>query len=71
MKDPLAECGQAEPFKAGVHLVIFSFASMCLGYNAMAACQRDDRHLKVNVAVYAALLVFEAEQIYLHMRNRA
>ena len=59
--------GNAEKFKAGVHLALFALASMCLGYNAMAYAARRERHLAVNVLVYGSLAAYEVDQVYKHL----
>lgn len=68
--DPLANPGGAEGFKAGVHFGMFALAAMFFGYNLMAASQRRDLHLKINVAVYAGLMLYEKNQIENHLRAR-
>ena len=61
--------GEAEGFKAGVHLGLFGLAVACLGYNLMAWGERKDRHLLRNVAVYGALTVYEYHQITSHVKE--
>lgn len=66
--DRLANEGEAELFKGGVHLTLFGFAMMCLAYNAMAFSQRrHDWRLAMNAAVYGALVAFEVQQIQRHL----
>lgn len=59
--------GEAEPFKAGVHLGLFGLAVACVGYNLMAWTERRERHLLQNVAVYGALTLYEYQQIRSHV----
>lgn len=66
----LVQPGEAEGFKAGVHLGLFGLAVACLGYNVMAWGERRQSHLLRNVVVYGALAVYEGYQIKRHCDNR-
>lgn len=65
--DVLLMPGTAEVFKGGVHLCLFGLIVMAAGYSAMAWGQRRERHLAVNVGVYAALAIFEFKQLARHL----
>lgn len=67
MTDRLAANGEAEVFKAGVHLCLFGLTVMCLGYNLMAWSQRRERHCLVNASIYGSLTWFEFRQIHRHL----
>lgn len=65
--DVLLMPGVAEWPKFGVHLCLFGLTAMCLGYNAIGWTQRRERHLAVNVGIYAALALFECRQLARHL----
>ena len=67
MSDPLLTPDHAEAYKALIHVGLFGFLTMVLGYNAMAWTQRRERHLAVNTVVYAAGVAFELVQIKRHI----
>ena len=55
-----------ETFKGGIHALTGGLAAaMCL-YNLMSYSQRRERHLAVNVGIYAALWAFEGYQAKRH-----
>jgi hypothetical protein len=68
MSDPLLNHGDAEEFKAAIHLGVFGLAIACLGYNAMAYGQRRQNHLLSNCVAYAGLAAFEVYQMNRHWR---
>lgn len=69
MDDCLLNAGEAEKFKAAVHLGIFGLAVTCCSYNLMAWGQRRQRHLLSNTLVYAGLSVYEAVQMNRHWQD--
>jgi hypothetical protein len=65
MPDSLLTAGEAEVFKATIHLGIF--AATCLCYGAMAYSQRRERRLALSALVYGGLTWFEFRQIQRHL----
>jgi hypothetical protein len=68
MAEKVLQCGEAEYFKATVHLGLFGLAIAAGLYNLMAWTQRREGHLLKNVGVYSALVVYEAAQIRRHLQ---
>lgn len=55
-----------EAFRGGVHAVTASLVAAMALYNLMELARRRERHLAVNVAVYAPLWGFELYQTWRH-----
>jgi hypothetical protein len=68
VNDPMLYPGHAERLKGAVHVVLGAFALTAGLYNAGAWLSRRDRHLATNVAVYAMVMVYEARQVWRHLR---
>lgn len=64
----LLDGGEAEGLKRAVHGSLGALAVVCLAYNALAWAKRRDRHLAVNVALYAALVAVEVRKVQHHAR---
>ena len=69
MDDCLLNAGEAEKYKAAVHLGIFGLAVTCFSYSLMAWEQRQERHLLVNTLVYLMLSCYEAGQMNRHWQD--
>lgn len=69
MTDDLCVSGNAELFKASVHLSLFGLVVTCLEYNMMAYSQRREGHLLRNIVIYGGLAFYEGAQIVHHLRD--
>jgi hypothetical protein len=69
MTDDLLNNGVGESFKGGIHLALFSLASVCAAYNLGAYCVRPQWRLGVNAAGYVALMAIEAAQLKSHWQG--
>lgn len=65
----MCQPGHGERLKATIHAALGSLAALCTLYNATAWGRRRERHLAVNVILYAALTVFESAQVRRHLRG--
>jgi len=62
----ICQRGEQEGLKRAVHGSLGALAVVCLVYNAVAWCQRHERHLAANVLLYGVLVAFEQRKVRHH-----
>ena len=69
MVQTLCTSGNHEELKCGVHAAAVALAGLMAAYNIAACCFRSDRHLRVNVLVYALAAGWEIKQTVHHFNH--